>query len=454
MATNAKSNFVDGLRVTPEHLNHLQGVLAQGIEDLRCTLGLNRIAWGLRLLVSEDGAKVTLTRGVALSKKGLRLAQSEDIVLNIPETAPSFQLILRPGNHDQPLARIGEVQTIIFADTDLHILPAGEETEEDDFVVGLISRAENGTFTVSQDDTLYLTTAYHGHSGEFFQDTAGRWRFDGTSIEASTIPGPQGEPGLKGDQGDTGERGPQGVPGPKGDKGDAGDQGPQGVPGPKGDKGDNGDQGPQGVPGSKGDKGDAGATGPQGVPGPKGDKGDTGDQGPQGEPGPKGDKGDAGATGPQGPSGLPEKVVVINKISWAPFRPITSGEIPKLLLEAGLQFSFSDALEPSLLEKVGANCIRVQLQTQSGLLCLLAGRIKFSSLVPNQLTWHATSGEILEKYLDRNQPTIILVDLLADYLLGANKLPVSGSAGQIMGLPGPYLPGGIFAGWIMISPAG
>lgn len=46
----------------------------------------------------------------------------------------------------------------------------------------------------------------------------------------------------------------------------------------------------------RGQKGETGERGPQG---PKGDKGDTGSQGP------KGDKGDTGATGPQGPQGDP-----------------------------------------------------------------------------------------------------------------------------------------------------
>lgn len=78
---------------------------------------------------------------------------------------------------------------------------------------------------------------------------------------------PDGEPFLKGDQGNTGPAGP------KGDKGDTGDTGATGA------KGDTGSQGPQGDVGPKGDQGD---TGP---------KGDTGDQGPQGDPGIDGDDG-------------------------------------------------------------------------------------------------------------------------------------------------------------------
>lgn len=60
----------------------------------------------------------------------------------------------------------------------------------------------------------------------------------------SSIAGPQGE---KGDKGDPGEKGDKGDPGEKGDKGD---------PGEKGEKGEKGDTGAQGIQGEKGDKGE------------------------------------------------------------------------------------------------------------------------------------------------------------------------------------------------------
>lgn len=53
-------------------------------------------------------------------------------------------------------------------------------------------------------------------------------------------PGPQGEPGPKGDTGPQGEPGPKGDPGTPGAKGDKGDKGDPGTPGAKGDKGDPG----------------------------------------------------------------------------------------------------------------------------------------------------------------------------------------------------------------------
>jgi hypothetical protein len=122
----------------------------------------------------------------------------------------------------------------------------------------------------------------------------------------SSLPGPQG---IQGPKGDTGLQGVKGDTGAAGAKGDTGATGPQGV---KGDTGLQGIQGVKGDTGAAGAKGDTGATGPQGVKGDtgvqgiQGVKGDTGLQGIQGvkgDTGAAGAKGDTGATGPQGVKG-------------------------------------------------------------------------------------------------------------------------------------------------------
>ncbi|MGE4560329.1 MAG: hypothetical protein AB7E77_09015, partial [Desulfobulbus sp.] len=343
MASDAKSYFVDGLRVTPEHLNHMQEVLAQAVQDLRCALGFDRIAWGLRLLVGEDGTTVTLSRGLAFSASGCRLAVAQDVTLQLPAGTSSegegdqqFQVILRGSNHDQPMARVGEVQTIVFADTSVLVAALGEEVVADDFVAGTLTRDASGKVTAQQANIQFLAPAYHGHSGDHFQDGAGAWRYDGAVIETTTIPGPQGpagpqgpqgeqgeqgEPGLQGgqgDKGDPGEKGDPGIPGPQGAAGEpgpmgapgpAGEQGPQGVPGPVGPTGVQGKQGLQGLPGPTGEtgaagpQGERGPTGPQGIQGLTGAKGDRGETGPQGIQGAAGAKGDRGETGPQGIQG-------------------------------------------------------------------------------------------------------------------------------------------------------
>lgn len=78
-------------------------------------------------------------------------------------------------------------------------------------------------------------------------------------IQASGLPGPEGDTG------------PPGLTGPSGPKGDTGPAGADStVPGPKGS---------DGPPGAQGPKGDTGAAGPQGIPGSQGP------QGAQGNPG-------------------------------------------------------------------------------------------------------------------------------------------------------------------------
>lgn len=499
MASDAKSNFVDGLRVTPEHLNHMQESLAQGISDLRYALGCGRIAWGLRLLLSEDGKTVNLSSGLALSAAGQRLFVGEDVVLKIKTdstpgeliepSAPEYNVVLRSANHDQPLARIGDVQTIIFADTSIVVLPKSSPLQEDDFVVGTILSSDSATYVVTQNDGLFLCPSCHGHSGDHFQDEKGRWRFDGTAIEATTIPGPAGpagEQGEKGEKGDPGQQGPKGdpgvagekgdpgIPGPKGDPGELGsmgvpgipgEQGPQGLPGPQGDTGDAGPQGAQGLPGPKGDTGAAGPQGTQGLPGPKGDTGAIGQPGPPGPPGVKGDPGNTGSQGPQGiqgpqgpqgpagPSGIPEKVVVVTKLSWNPLTPVNPQSIVELLLSRGLSFVFSASLDGAMIDRTGANCLRVRLQGQENILHLLPGKISFSQARPTILSWNCTlSSAVLSKYIDMERETSLQIDLLADYLRGIDGIPVSGSAGLVMGFPDPYMPGGIFATWMKIAP--
>ncbi|GJQ78481.1 hypothetical protein Trydic_g11598 [Trypoxylus dichotomus] len=122
-------------------------------------------------------------------------------------------------------------------------------------------------------------------------------------------PGPNGQPGVKDDQGIPGylsipggptfdlseiharrglRKGERGYPGPPGEPGRPGPSGEPGRPGSPGEPGGKGEPGAQGRPGDKGDKGDIG------------DKGDTGSAGggPPGEQGQKGDRGEPGQIGP------------------------------------------------------------------------------------------------------------------------------------------------------------
>ena len=99
---------------------------------------------------------------------------------------------------------------------------------------------------------------------------------------------------IKGDKGDTGERGVKGDTGDTGVKGDTGDTG---ASGPQGIKGDTGaaftfdDFTPEQLASLKGDTGDTGKTGAKGDTGATGATGNTGSKGDTGDTGPKGDTG-------------------------------------------------------------------------------------------------------------------------------------------------------------------
>jgi hypothetical protein len=61
----------DGLRITTEHINHVQTAFASGIEDLRQIAGLGRIHSGLTVTVS--GGQLTVAPGLAFDPLGNRL---------------------------------------------------------------------------------------------------------------------------------------------------------------------------------------------------------------------------------------------------------------------------------------------------------------------------------------------------------------------------------------------
>jgi hypothetical protein len=172
-------------------------------------------------------------------------------------------------------------------------------------------------------------TSATGAVGDFYICT-NTWLIYGPRTAAgwgtgTSLIGPKGPIGPKGDQGIQGEKGDPGVPGEKGDPGVPGEKGDPGVPGEKGE------QGIQGVPGETGVQGEKGDQGMQGVPGEKGVQGEKGDQGMQGVPGEKGVQGEKGEQGIQGekgdPGDLSSDAAYQKWLSIAPFVRLENGVI-------------------------------------------------------------------------------------------------------------------------------
>jgi hypothetical protein len=71
-------NVFDGLRMTTEHMNYLQGSFHSAVQDLRGILGLGLVHKGLEVVV--EGSAVTVQPGLAFDHQGNR------IVLDMPAT--------------------------------------------------------------------------------------------------------------------------------------------------------------------------------------------------------------------------------------------------------------------------------------------------------------------------------------------------------------------------------
>ena len=329
-----RTHFVDGLRVTPRHLEHVQNTAYEAVDDLRTVIGLGRIGWGLRLLQGEDGS-ISLTPGLGFTPSGERVRVHEGVALSAPAGTGPWQVVVAIEPVEDPTSVFNDAATIISTTSTVSVVEGEDAQADNTLTVGTISLVGDDLEAV-QDVSLFSSPSNHGHTGEFFEDAAGRWRFDGTLLAADGNgevgppgppgpPGPAGPPGQgepapegpPGPQGEIGEPGPQGGPGPQGEPGPAGVEGPQGldgVPGegPPGESGPEGPLGPQGVAGPSGQRGPAGAAavpgfegpqGPAGPPGPQGEGGQPGPPGPEGPEGPPGESGPTGEAGPEGPAG-------------------------------------------------------------------------------------------------------------------------------------------------------
>ena len=100
------TRFVDGLRVTPAHLNHLQAVAAAAADDLRRVVGLGRVGAGLRIDVDDDGA-VVLSPGVGFTSGGAVVRRDEPTAIPLPDDEARLMVGLRAVTLEDESTRVG-----------------------------------------------------------------------------------------------------------------------------------------------------------------------------------------------------------------------------------------------------------------------------------------------------------------------------------------------------------
>lgn len=187
MAENAGARFYEGLRVTADHLRHMQDRLWEAVGDLRLALGRGRIAWGLR--AEMDGTTVRVHPGVAFSPEGVRLSVDTEATLALPDGDGPFLVRLMPVNEDRASLQMGGLATYVTLRADPVVIPEDSAPEAPEALdIGRIANVpvtEDATETglaVVQDPTLFVAAGHHGHSGTFVQDAAGRWSYDGPRL--------------------------------------------------------------------------------------------------------------------------------------------------------------------------------------------------------------------------------------------------------------------------------
>lgn len=504
MSDDARSQFVDGLRVTADHLQHLQDRLRESVLDLRRSIGLGKVAWGLR--VTLDGGAVRLDPGLAFAPSGVRLAV--DAPLNLGPPAGAARVVARASNSDVQALRVGATPTLIQLLTQVTLEPDdGTALDADALLLARILPGEGGA-TVDQPGELFAAGGRHAHTGTQVQDAQGRWHYDGLPLaglkgdqgepgEAGPVgpvgpigpfgpigpvgpvgpigpTGPAGADGSAGAGGPVGEVGPAGADGATGPAGAAGPAGPAGEAGPAGTVGDPGPAGPLGEPGPAGSPGPAGEAGPVGSPGPAGPagadgpagqngepgaQGEAGPAGPRGEAGPPGSTGPSGATGttgttgPAGPAGPPAALdwPFVSRVNWPHGQQVP---LPQALDMLGkLEFELSVELAGQTIERQPA-VVQVWFEPN-------ASATAASSPLP-MLTLHGTARlsarTVLWRLTDAAAAATralgpggrLLIRLHTGLLQDKDGRAFSAALDALLGTPQPHVPGGTFEGWLFV----
>jgi hypothetical protein len=444
MANDARTQFIDGLRVTADHLQHLQDRLRDAMRDVRQTIGLGRVAWGLHVTVAADS--VIVTPGVAFAPSGIRLNIDTDANLPIPGGAGPWRVTLKATEQDRASLRVGDKPTLIQLITSVAIEPAGDPAPGEDALVVATITGSGTSRKATQDPAIFAIAGNHSHSGKFLQDAAGRWHYDGPNVE-----GEQGPKGDKGDPGPAGAKGDKGDPGAQGAPGAPGSPGAPGAPGAKGDKGDPGAAGAAGAAGAKGDKGDPGAAGAAGAAGAKGDKGDQGAQGAPGSPGAPGAQGAQGPQGPPGP-GLDPDPTIISKVSWPMGASVNFNQAQSLLGQLRLDLS-GGTLEGRTLQ-AQPQLVQVWFVPNTPVASAPTTAVQVihgtTKLDTTGITWSTTetATQLRTMLINGGQ---VLLRVHCGHMFDTKDRPVSASLNAVTPLPNKApVYGGIWEAWFVV----
>lgn len=177
---HGRAVFLDGMRISKEHLEHLQAYLHLATLQLRQGLGEGKVLHGLK--VEASGGAIVIGPGLAFDALGRPLSLDEDRILTPAFGAAGvLHAVLA---HD---LRYGQFfkgfPTIISDHVKLELRPAPPPYADGAVRFAEIRPAPEGSagpaFLIAQSGHWYLPPLDHGHSGRFFNDAQSRMRYDG-----------------------------------------------------------------------------------------------------------------------------------------------------------------------------------------------------------------------------------------------------------------------------------
>jgi len=181
----ARTEFYDGQRVAREDLEHLQDNLLQGLQDVRLAMAATGISWGFRVSAVAD-ERVSVGAGLAIDPWGRPLVHrvATEIELNFTDKqalylCAAYETSVLTEDNGRPLHIGHAVKFLLVADP-----PAAADAE---IPVAMI-RLREGGYEIIQHGAWYLPSLGAGHSGTFFEDRQGRWRYDGDPLRSSLSP--------------------------------------------------------------------------------------------------------------------------------------------------------------------------------------------------------------------------------------------------------------------------
>ena len=134
----------DGLRITTDHLDHLQGAIHSAIGDVREILGLGQIHRGFAVARLDD-ATVEIGPGVAFDRQRRRVVIDEPVRVAVPALAGSDMRFLCLLYNEVADGEVEGKATRVWDSGTVEVRPAAPSAAEDTIILArLVASAEEG----------------------------------------------------------------------------------------------------------------------------------------------------------------------------------------------------------------------------------------------------------------------------------------------------------------------